>query len=770
MTEFGEWHKSNRSHTGDVAACLEVAPGYLVAEPDGRRRFILTRPGNPRRPAPLITTPAAVAPQVVLDDARYTAGDQGPEPVPAESGGPLKWVAAHPGDWLASSRNVPAVPLSMERFDPARIQPTGEEHREGLLAGRGTLIRANVRKIQTDAGAWVREFTLALPVLTGNLPLADVTQFQTRLQGLLDDHINGKYRLPRSKDQLHVWVALIPFHSHGEGIHLTATDTSHYADQVNLDLEHSEGVLLHELLHYLGLSDRSHDPSSVFRHSPGSPAVDTGGLMARTDSDAVEEGLRDNYLDRIENVSDSGPLIPDHPRPRTDDTPGRPAFAGHDDGAGGYLELLPASALKIAASPDAIPVHPPSQAPDWWGVDIVPTQPGPYDGHYYSLPFSLSRHLHRLPPPEAGDPYHEAFKAGDLAQVSEMIEADDSEEKTLLINTIISNSGISVIGLTDDRLSELLNDSLLRKYPEIKSYLNRHDKQSTEDENSDIDDWNKETFRLGPERITLYYDSASPGGDLIELIKRAVRLVEAAGFVVPGFVAHLPKYARNLEVRSDVSTGVEELVISSNEEPIFDARAEYFAPNEMIINPELVVQLDADRTTEPNPYGLSSSFDEKAVAVIIHELGHHLHYHKSPNISAHLWNTALRNPNAGETLRHVSRYASEGDSIEEFVAEYFLGIVFEKTYPAQVATYLSDLYRDLGGPIPLYGKSNIDLNIDSGKLATLTARVNTILGVNNRQEVTEQIVAAYDARLSPYTRRLVLRERAFWIAQHLLYE
>jgi hypothetical protein len=155
--------------------------------------------------------------------------------------------------------------------------------------------------------------------------------------------------------------------------------------------------------------------------------------------------------------------------------------------------------------------------------------------------------------------------------------------------------------------------------------------------------------------------------------------------------------------------------------------------------------------------------------VIIHELGHLLHSHQSPNSWANLLNTALRDPNVGATLHYVSRYASEGDTIQEFVAEYFLGIVFEKPYPAGVVTHLSDLYRDVGGPLPHYERRNIDLNVHGEKLAMLTARVNAILHARNLQGVTEQTVADYDARLSPYTRRLVLRERASGIVERLLY-
>ncbi|MGI5229469.1 hypothetical protein [Actinoallomurus sp. CA-142502] len=733
MIAFGEWFKSSRSATGADAACLEVALGHLVSETGGGRRFIPTWSDNSRRPA-------------------YSAD-------------PVEWVAAHPGEWLASSRHVPAASLSMERFDPAREQPNGEERRPGLLAGRATLIRANVRKVQTSGGTRVREFTLALPVLPGDLPLADVTRFEARLQGLLDAHINRRYRLPRSQDQLHVWVALTPFRSHGEGIQLTATRATHDADQLHLDVVHdSDGVLLHELLHYLGLGDRSHDLWSLFRHSPGSPAVHANGLMARTDPDTVEAGLLDRDLELIEDVSDSGPHIPGS-------ASGRSAFAERDDAVDGYRGLLPESALKIAASPDAIPAHPPSRVPTWWGIGRQPAQPGPYDGDYYTLPAQLSRHLHRLPAAPGGR-YHSALAAGDLARVSDLIREDQREDRARTLDLILDRSTVSTVGLTDHRLRELLNDSLLREYPEIETYLVRHNQQSTDDRNTGIDRWRSEGFRLDSGKITVHYDPTGPSGRLVGLIKRAVYLVEAAGFVIPDLVVYLPKYARRLEISADASSGVEELLIASHEEDGLDAFARFFAPNEIIISAELAAIEDPDREANRNPYGLEDSFDEKAVAQIIHELGHHLHSHQSPYIVAHLWNTALLDPSVGAEIGSVSEYASVGDSIEEFVAEYFLSYVFEKPYSREVDVgFLEQLYRDLGGPLPRLGRRDIGPDIDGEKLRILTARVNAILSAaGDRRIMTEQIVADYHARLSPYTRRLVLRERAFWIVQRMQLE
>ncbi|MFJ4153162.1 hypothetical protein ACIP10_37225, partial [Streptomyces galbus] len=93
-----------------------------------------------------------------------------------------------------------------EIFDPATRQDSA---RPGLLSGHATYVRADIRRIETPDGRWIRDMTVPLPVrTTGGIDPGLLGDVQRRINRLLDQHLNTGYRLPQSRDQLHVRVTL----------------------------------------------------------------------------------------------------------------------------------------------------------------------------------------------------------------------------------------------------------------------------------------------------------------------------------------------------------------------------------------------------------------------------------------------------------------------------------------------------------------------------------------------------------------------------------
>src|SRR5262249_30692828 len=83
-------------------------------------------------------------------------------------------------DWAHRGADAPRSALRTERFDPSRV---GREPHAPLLDGRGTQIRAWIRRIEAENGQWVRSFVVAVPVsLKNGVTPADLALLQTDLQ------------------------------------------------------------------------------------------------------------------------------------------------------------------------------------------------------------------------------------------------------------------------------------------------------------------------------------------------------------------------------------------------------------------------------------------------------------------------------------------------------------------------------------------------------------------------------------------------------------
>ncbi|MFF2774452.1 hypothetical protein ACFVU3_06055 [Streptomyces sp. NPDC058052] len=302
------------------------------------------------------TLPGRVRPEEVSPAARPVTAD--------------RWASWR---WAPGREDVPPpARVRTERFDPAADpDATGpfpgtadRRNEDGTLAGRRTLIRADVERfvVPEDGdgapGGPVRLVRVTLPVAVGDsFSAADAASLRDRMQGLLDSHVNLGFRLPRTGDQLHMEVDLVPAPGGADLVRVTRDGgPGTRSDQLNLRL-HADGsdpdargrddaMLLHELLHYAGLPDRYHDAETLFRHTPD--RADASGVMATS---VLPDGtLPRRYLEAVEDATESGSVLHDNEGPGSwtvpSPSPVRDIPAGIAVGA-----LSPAQAAALRALP-----------------------------------------------------------------------------------------------------------------------------------------------------------------------------------------------------------------------------------------------------------------------------------------------------------------------------------------------------------------------------------------------------------------------------------
>ena len=149
---------------------------------------------------------------------------------------------------------------------------------------------------------------------------ANVRELEARAQRLLDGYVNQRYVLPKSKNQLQVWVELYDdpeaaeavkvFASGSRGALETKSRGALETNQRRWFLDDPQVWLLEELLHFVGLRDEYVDKEMLWRReSTASGVHDDGPIMG----DAFPEGklweLPPRYLELIEQVVDSGPVL-----------------------------------------------------------------------------------------------------------------------------------------------------------------------------------------------------------------------------------------------------------------------------------------------------------------------------------------------------------------------------------------------------------------------------------------------------------------------------
>jgi hypothetical protein len=187
----------------------------------------------------------------------------------------------------------------------------------------------------------------------------------------------------------------------------------------------------------------------------------------------------------------------------------------------------------------------------------------------------------------------------------------------------------------------------------------------------------------GGSSVIVMSDPADPlGAQRQAVVDAALARIHGRGLTVTGLTIHLPRFGRGLTVRTDG-------VLPA---PGGIRRAEYLAPGSIAVGPDAhlnpMTRLDADG----RQHYLSATLDPAGPATMIHEMGHHLHRQQNPRIYWDLFATTFTE--AGLRIaRQVSGYAARP---REFVAEVFLGLMYDVRWPAEVLA----MYDAMGGPRP----------------------------------------------------------------------
>jgi hypothetical protein len=180
----------------------------------------------------------------------------------------------------------------------------------------------------------------------------------------------------------------------------------------------------------------------------------------------------------------------------------------------------------------------------------------------------------------------------------------------------------------------------------------------------------------------------------LKLVQDAVAKIASKGITVPALEIHMPKYGRGLRLKAGTGASGQPGCEITNK----SSRAVFIPPNFMHLSSEVIGTPDLTRVTNPatkaEEYKFSSTgFDPSGVATIVHEFGHALHYARAPGKFHGLWGTSFKKAGLATAISEVSQY---GNKPREFVAEVFLGLMYDKAYSDQVLR----MYKAFGGAIP----------------------------------------------------------------------
>ncbi|MFD9685785.1 hypothetical protein ACFWXO_08495, partial [Kitasatospora sp. NPDC059088] len=278
----------------------DTAPRTPAAAPPAQPPAVPPTAVPPADPRPLLPASAwadirTLAPSARMDTVRFDARVRGQD---------------NPG--------AIAGPEVREQYENRVRRPGGlprSQRSLGDLHGADTAITYDVRRFEAQPDHWVTEFTLNLHLKGPDgkpLPEAAATRVLDRARAVVADRFNERHRLPGG-DQVHLRLESAP---KAAGAHqsITVLPGTGRSDQLHWYDGSAPGVLLHEVLHFLGLPDEYVEPAA----RPGDAFA-----LRRRDRWAGENGVmgtaahRDDFtvlprhLQRIEEVLHSGPVLRD---------------------------------------------------------------------------------------------------------------------------------------------------------------------------------------------------------------------------------------------------------------------------------------------------------------------------------------------------------------------------------------------------------------------------------------------------------------------------
>jgi len=216
------------------------------------------------------------------------------------------------------------------------------------------------------------------------------------------------------------------------------------------------------------------------------------------------------------------------------------------------------------------------------------------------------------------------------------------------------------------------------RYPELENYTNPNTEPSGEV---------TESKTLGGVTVSVTYDKSDVHAvTRLSYLEAALDKVTKAGFAVHALRVYLPKYGRSLSVSKDCN-----VVAKGSKVP----DAVFVAPDFLLLSSSGVDNPKEERTTSGKLKFLSAELDPSGVGTVVHELGHALHYKNDPakfhGLAFSMFSGKDKN---GRSYQDWSKEVSEyGNSPREMVAEVFLGIVYQKTFPPEIM----EIYKTFGG-------------------------------------------------------------------------
>ncbi|MFD8783547.1 hypothetical protein ACFV04_14760, partial [Kitasatospora sp. NPDC059599] len=295
---------------------VPLTPRQRAEEQQAAQNAQNAQNAQPVQPAQAPAAPAVVTP---------------PAQVPGPAVPPVAPHAVLPASaWADIRTSAPPARMETERFDPlvrgqagpgdiagpgVRDQYENRQPSLGGLHGAETAISYDVRRFEAQPGHWVTEFTLNLHLQGPDgrpLPTHEATRMLDRVRAVVDERFNERFRLPGG-DQVHLRVDGT---QNEAGAHraITVVPGRDRSDQLTWYDESPPGVLLHEVLHFLGLPDeyveRAATPGDAFALRRRDRWAGEDGVMG-TSAHRDDFTVLPRHLERIEEVLRSGPVVRD---------------------------------------------------------------------------------------------------------------------------------------------------------------------------------------------------------------------------------------------------------------------------------------------------------------------------------------------------------------------------------------------------------------------------------------------------------------------------
>ncbi|MFI8460542.1 hypothetical protein ACIGG8_34720, partial [Kitasatospora sp. NPDC085464] len=381
-TELSTFLHGLDDQNGEVHQYLDVWRDALGADANDQFRSAVEQLlGQPEHPA---GENAGAATAVHHNAQAPVAPAAGAPAVVPPAAPPVTPGAVLPASAWADIRTLaPPARMDTVRFDPLVRGQAGPgdiagpgvrdhyENRQRLLGGlhgAATVIGYDARRFEVRPGHWVTEFTLRLHLQGPDghpLPPHEAARTLDRARDVVGERFNERFHLPGG-DQVHLRIEGAQT-EHGAHRTVTVVPGGERSNQTRWSDQSPPGVVLHELLHFLGLPDEYVEPVT----RPGDAYA-----LRRRDWWAGENGVmgtaayRDDFtvlprhLQRIEEVLRSGPVLRDltheqhSSRPDTAQAPA-PLTEEHRQAEGPVAPAPPNAVAHVTESP----VHRPPNAP-----------------------------------------------------------------------------------------------------------------------------------------------------------------------------------------------------------------------------------------------------------------------------------------------------------------------------------------------------------------------------------------------------------------------